>query len=248
MPRSGACCRRWWCSASGWRSSPTIVTELVVHDLPAETAASCRADRLGLVSTTSATSRAATSSRARSTPEMRAAADHLREPAAHRLRGAGGGGACRSASSAAAIAWRQISPRLRARNRVETIVTGLLISASTIAIFTTIGIVLSVLFESIRFFQHGPADRFPVRARMEPADGACAPTRSARPGPSAPCRCSPARSLISGIAMLVAVPDRPDVGDLPVGIRQPRAFAPSPSRCWRFWRASRPWSTASSPP
>jgi phosphate transport system permease protein len=40
---------------------------------------------------------------------------------------------------------------LRARNRVETVVLGLLILASTIAILTTIGIVASMLSETIRF-------------------------------------------------------------------------------------------------
>jgi phosphate transport system permease protein len=43
---------------------------------------------------------------------------------------------------------------------VEGIVTFLLITASTIAIFTTVGIVLSVLFESIRFFQLIPITDF----------------------------------------------------------------------------------------
>ena len=41
----------------------------------------------------------------------------------------------------------------RARNAVESGVMAFLIACSTIAIFTTVGIVLSVLFESIRFFQ-----------------------------------------------------------------------------------------------
>ena len=41
----------------------------------------------------------------------------------------------------------------RARNAVEMGVMAFLIACSTIAIFTTVGIVLSVLFESIRFFQ-----------------------------------------------------------------------------------------------
>jgi hypothetical protein len=56
-----------------------------------------------------------------------------------------------SPSPASFTAWRAISPTLRARNRVERVVTLLLIVSSTVAIFTTIGIVLSVLFESIRF-------------------------------------------------------------------------------------------------
>ena len=57
------------------------------------------------------------------------------------------------------LAWRRVSPGLRARNQVETIIRVLLIASSTIAIFTTLGIVLSVLFEAIRFFGHvGVAD------------------------------------------------------------------------------------------
>ena len=44
----------------------------------------------------------------------------------------------------------KISPSLRARNAVEQIIKYILIICSTIAIFTTVGIVLSLLFESIR--------------------------------------------------------------------------------------------------
>ena len=50
------------------------------------------------------------------------------------------------------LAWRKISPGFWARNRVESIFKVFLIACSTIAIITTLGIVLSVLFESIRFF------------------------------------------------------------------------------------------------
>jgi phosphate transport system permease protein len=46
----------------------------------------------------------------------------------------------------------KITPELRARNRVETVVEWLLIGCSTIAVFTTIGIVASVAFEAFRFF------------------------------------------------------------------------------------------------
>lgn len=49
-------------------------------------------------------------------------------------------------------AYRKISPVLEARNIVERLVKYFLIGCSAIAIFTTIGIVLSVLFEAIRFF------------------------------------------------------------------------------------------------
>jgi phosphate transport system permease protein len=46
----------------------------------------------------------------------------------------------------------RITPELRARNRVETVVEWMLIGCSTIAVFTTIGIVASVAFEAFRFF------------------------------------------------------------------------------------------------
>tara|TARA_B100000686_G_scaffold22408_1_gene20411 strand:- start:12435 stop:13706 length:1272 start_codon:yes stop_codon:yes gene_type:complete len=49
-------------------------------------------------------------------------------------------------------AWKRISPTLKARNYVEFAVKVFLFICSTIAIITTVGIVLSVLFESIRFF------------------------------------------------------------------------------------------------
>ena len=54
-----------------------------------------------------------------------------------------------------AILWIRhfISPALRARNHVENVIKVLLIACSTLAIFTTVGIVLSVLYEAIRFFQ-----------------------------------------------------------------------------------------------
>ncbi|NLS12014.1 phosphate ABC transporter permease subunit PstC [Vibrio sp. SM6] len=59
-----------------------------------------------------------------------------------------------------AFALRQISPRFRARHHVEKVVRVLLLLCSLIAILTTLGIVLSVLFESIRFFQHIPLSEF----------------------------------------------------------------------------------------
>jgi phosphate transport system permease protein len=48
--------------------------------------------------------------------------------------------------------YARIAPRFRARNLFETLVLGLLILASSIAIFTTIAIVLSLVFETSRFF------------------------------------------------------------------------------------------------
>ena len=51
------------------------------------------------------------------------------------------------------LAWRRIAPNLRARNRVEGVVRVILVVFSSIAILTTLGILLSVVFESLLFFQ-----------------------------------------------------------------------------------------------
>jgi phosphate transport system permease protein len=56
------------------------------------------------------------------------------------------------ASGGLAWAWKRIAPRFRARNKVERVIKIILFISSTVAIVTTVGIVLSVLFESIRFF------------------------------------------------------------------------------------------------
>ncbi len=51
-----------------------------------------------------------------------------------------------------AFAFTRLSPAFRARTRVERLVMAALLTASLIAILTTLGIVLSLVFESIRFF------------------------------------------------------------------------------------------------
>lgn len=48
---------------------------------------------------------------------------------------------------------RTIAPRMRARQAVEQAIMGFMIVCSIIAILTTLGIVFSLLFESIRFFR-----------------------------------------------------------------------------------------------
>jgi len=56
---------------------------------------------------------------------------------------------------AAAGLWlglRTVRPGLRARNIVEAAVRWLLLAASLVSILTTLGIVLSILFEAVRFF------------------------------------------------------------------------------------------------
>ncbi len=54
------------------------------------------------------------------------------------------------------LAWRRIKPQFKARIEAEFVLRTMLLACSMIAILTTLGIVLSVLFESIRFFQRVP--------------------------------------------------------------------------------------------
>ena len=52
-----------------------------------------------------------------------------------------------------AYAHRQIRPDMKARDGVERVVRIVLITCSAIAILTTVGIILSLIFESFRFFE-----------------------------------------------------------------------------------------------
>ena len=58
------------------------------------------------------------------------------------------------------FAYRATSKDFRARNRVEYVVQGLLIAASSIAILTTVGIVVSMLSETAAFFGKYPFQDF----------------------------------------------------------------------------------------
>ncbi|TWS95701.1 phosphate ABC transporter permease subunit PstC [Reyranella sp. CPCC 100927] len=58
------------------------------------------------------------------------------------------------------FAWRKVNPALRARNDVERAAVWLLIACSAIAILTTVGIVFSMLFETLHFFSMVPPQDF----------------------------------------------------------------------------------------
>jgi phosphate transport system permease protein len=62
----------------------------------------------------------------------------------------------------------RVSADFRARHGVERIVLGLMIGCSTIAIFTTFGIVLSLIYESWAFFQLVPLHEFLFGLQWEP--------------------------------------------------------------------------------
>ena len=58
------------------------------------------------------------------------------------------------------VSLSMISRRMRARNRVETTVRGVLIAASSIAVLTTFGIVFALIFDAVRFFNVVPLGDF----------------------------------------------------------------------------------------
>ena len=99
----------------------------------------------------------------------------------------------------------RIKPEMRARNSVEAVIKYVLIACSTLAIFTTIGIVLSVLYEAIRFFQAIPVTDFLFGLEWSPQMA----IRSDQVGSSGAFGAVPVflgTALISAIAMVVAVP------------------------------------------
>jgi phosphate transport system permease protein len=57
-----------------------------------------------------------------------------------------------SAFAGGAFAYSRVSPHFRARTRVERTVMAVLLLASLIAVLTTLGILVSLIFESVRFF------------------------------------------------------------------------------------------------
>jgi len=58
------------------------------------------------------------------------------------------------------FSYRMLNPSFRSRNAVERILMTVLAASSAIAILTTIGIVFSVIFESLRFFALVPVSEF----------------------------------------------------------------------------------------
>ena len=105
----------------------------------------------------------------------------------------------------AVIAYCSIKKELRARNLVEGIGKLVLICCSAVAIFTTLGIVFSVLFESLRFFRAIPFFDFLFGLQWSPQTA----MRVDQAGSSGAFGAVPVFAgtiLIAFIAMLVAIP------------------------------------------
>jgi phosphate transport system permease protein len=104
-----------------------------------------------------------------------------------------------------ALAWRRVAPELPAIRKVESTVKGFLLAGSLVAIFTTLGIVLSLLFEALRFFGRVPVTEFLFGLEWSPQTA----LRADQVGSSGSFGAVPLFTgtlLISGIAMAVAVP------------------------------------------
>ena len=181
----------------------SIITNLVVADLPAEIS-NQSPDRLNLVINDIKNLVSGNITSGVISPELQHAADHYKQ--------------LQATSSylltvlvlvlaiiASAFTLIKIKQHQRARNAVERVIQGVLILCSSIAILTTIGIILSVLFESIRFFKSVPISDFIFGLEWSPQMA----IRADQVGSSGAFGAIPLFAgtlLISFIAMLIAVP------------------------------------------
>lgn len=199
-----------WCGvpallvAALWLAAePVLVKALVMGGLP-DSYAALSGPRLDLVWNDIRNLALGSVVRADPSPEIAAAAQSFT-----RLHAIG-----RAAMSVAALslaaggilyARGRLSLSLRARNRVERVISVFLVLSSLVAILTTIGIVLSLLFESLRFFSHVTPFEFLFGLHWSPQTA----LRADQVGSSGSFGAVPLFTgtlLISLISMAVAVP------------------------------------------
>ena len=181
----------------------TIIINLVVADLPPEVR-ELGPDRLNLVINDIKNLVSGNIVSREIDPAMQAAADHYLslQSTSHALLALV---VLAIAIAGSTLTLGHIKKHHRARNAVESAIQVLLIICSSIAILTTLGIVLSVLFESIRFFQSVPASEFLFGLEWSPQTA----IRSDQVGSSGAFGAVPlfaGTMLISFIALLIAVP------------------------------------------
>ncbi len=182
----------------------TIVTGLMKAELPPETTAGLSDGRIGLLVNDIKNLATGNIVSGDVTPALQAAADNYARltELAHLTSWAV---ALATALGGLAYAWNRTSPRLRARNQVESTVMAILAVFSSIAILTTLGIVLSVLFESMLFFQKVSWAEFLFGTQWSPQIA----LRADQVGASGAFGAVPLFAgtlLVSLIAMLIAVP------------------------------------------
>ncbi len=180
-----------------------IITQIVVSGLPEELR-SLPADRINLIVNDIRNLVSGNIVSGQVSPAMQAAADQYR-----RIQSISHAALAVSAVSVAilGLVWvrQRIKLKMRARNHVERLVLLILGACSTVAIFTTIGIVLSVLYEAIRFFQAISVFDFLFGLEWSPQMA----IREDQVGSSGAFGAIPVlvgTLLISAIAMAVAVP------------------------------------------
>ena len=181
----------------------TIITNLVVADLPAEVR-ELGPDRLNLIVNDIKNMVSGNIVSHEIDPTMQAAADHYvsLQSTSHVLLALV---VLSIAIGAGALTLGHIKQHHRARNAVESAIKVLLIICSSIAILTTLGIVLSVLFESIQFFRSVPMNEFLFGLEWSPQTA----IRSDQVGSSGAFGAVPLFAgtiLISFIALMIAVP------------------------------------------
>ena len=102
----------------------------------------------------------------------------------------------------------KINPTFRSRNAVERIIVALLAASSVIAILTTVGIIFSVVFESLRFFALVPVSEFLLGITWNPQFEGAERAGSGQMGLSTygSVPLFAGTMLISAVALTVAVP------------------------------------------
>jgi phosphate transport system permease protein len=138
------------------------------------------------------------------TPDILAAAEHYAalQSLSHWVLTAAG---LALAAAGLMIARRMIVPTLRSRETVEKVIMVIMIAASGVAVLTTIGIVLSLLFEASRFFAIVPITDFLFGLDWSPQTA----IRADQVGSSGAFGAVPVFAgtiLVTIIAMVVAVP------------------------------------------
>ena len=182
---------------------PALTESLIIAALP-ETKQNLPADRMSLLLNDIRNVASGSIASDARDPDVQAAARHLARLTAtgHTALFAVG---IAVAVIGLAFARRRVSASLRARNQVERVVNVLLIACSSIAILTTIGIVLSLVFESIRFFGEVPFFDFLFGLEWSPQTA----LRADQVGSTGAFGAIPLFAgtlLITLIAMLIAVP------------------------------------------
>ncbi len=105
----------------------------------------------------------------------------------------------------AAFAWTRVMPHINARENVERTLRGIFFFCAAVAILTTIGIVFSVIFETVRFFGKVPISEFLFGTSWSPQTA----LRADQVGSDGAFGVIPLFTgtlMISAIALLVAVP------------------------------------------